>query len=156
MSIFDFEYSTSPGGNRIVSGMPQFSGPVRAQSFLHFKDMGGLPLAARILALRQWENENLPIGGTLLGYDLLVFIAREISEGRPGFSLSKVYSELNYSEAAIRLHLGRLERDGFVARRRDEGDRRNRLLYVTDRFRALWTEYETARHAFMESAALAD
>jgi DNA-binding MarR family transcriptional regulator len=128
--------------------MAQVSGPVRAQSFMQFKDMDGLPLAARILALRQWENEHLPIGGTLLGYDLLVFIAREMAEGRPGFSLSKVYSELNYSEAAIRLHLGRLERDGFVARRRDEGDRRNRLLYVTEKFRTLWSDYESARHAY--------
>jgi DNA-binding MarR family transcriptional regulator len=106
------------------------------------KDIAGLPLAARMRMLRQWENENLPMGGTLLGYDLLLFIAKEVAEGRSGFSLSKVYAELDYSEAAIRLHLGRLEKEGFVARRRDNGDRRNRLLHVTERFQALWAAYE--------------
>jgi DNA-binding MarR family transcriptional regulator len=97
-------------------------------------------IADKISRLRAWENANLPIAGTILGYDVVVLLARSIETGGRVPS-STLYGELNYSEAALRLHIQRLQREGFVLRSRDGEDGRNRSIVLTDSFRAIWASY---------------
>ncbi len=97
-------------------------------------------IADKISQLRAWENVNLPIAGTILGYDVVVLLARSIETGGKVPS-STLYGDLHYSEAALRLHIQRLQREGFVVRSRDGEDGRNRSIVLTDAFRAAWSNY---------------
>src|SRR4051812_34816010 len=100
----------------------------------------GTNIADKIARLRAWENANLPIAGTILGYDVVVLLAKSIESGGKVPS-STLYGELNYSEAALRLHIQRLQREGFVLRSRDGEDGRNRSIVLTDTFRDVWAHY---------------
>src|SRR4051794_8021709 len=100
----------------------------------------GTNIADKIARLRAWENANLPIAGTILGYDVVVLLAKSIETGGKVPS-STLYGELKYSEAALRLHIQRLQREGFVLRSRDGEDGRNRSIVLTDTFRDVWALY---------------
>ncbi len=89
-----------------------------------------------VLLVRQrrgWEDANLPILGSLLGLDVVLLLTQLHLESRT-FSLKEIYLSLPYSENAIRLHLQKLERGGWVKREKVGGDRRFRAIRPTWKF----------------------
>ncbi|MCP8940278.1 MarR family winged helix-turn-helix transcriptional regulator [Alsobacter sp. SYSU M60028] len=105
--------------------------------------MSSESFAAKLARLRDWENRNLPTAGTILGYDVVVFLAATIDSGSrtPARSL---YETLGYSEAALRLHIQRLQRSGYLVRARDGEDGRNQSILLTEKFIQAWRAYEAA------------
>lgn len=62
-----------------------------------------------------------------------------------GLTQADLVSRLNVEQATLANTMSRMERDGLVERREKRGDRRARLIYLTDKARAL--EDEAKRNA---------
>lgn len=82
--------------------------------------------------LRIWELQNLPVYGTLLGY--AVFL--ELSTLNPDeiHSLKKFYLKMPATESTVRIHLRKMQQDGWIEVNRKDGDERTRELVLTDKF----------------------
>ena len=77
-------------------------------------------VAARTLALRRWEQAHLPTEASVLGFDLFMSLAQwaAADEGQRGGLLKQVYLGLPYSEKGLRLHLRKLEAEGWITLQR--------------------------------------
>jgi hypothetical protein len=110
-------------------------------------EMSLLEQLASMRTLRAWEDAHLPIYGSLLGRDLIFLLAQlELEQRR--FTLKEIYYSLPYSENAIRLHLKRLIRDGWITPGGVGADRRFRCVVLSEKLkRALETYYMGIRDA---------
>jgi hypothetical protein len=89
---------------------------------------------------RGWEDAHLPILGSLLGLDLILLLTQLHIESR-SFSLKEIYLSLPYSENAIRLHLQKLERQGWIAMDSPGGDRRFKAIRLCRKFEQAIAQY---------------
>lgn len=80
-------------------------------------------------AIRAWQDANMPIYGSLIGFDLILFLSRSRYAASP-YSLKDVFHSLKYSEGALRIFIRRLERDGWVRLETWPGDRRNKKIII--------------------------
>ena len=64
--------------------------------------------------------------------DTTLFVLDELNKQQPT-SQSSLKRRLGYSKQTISSSLRRLEADGLIVRQRAEGDRRNKLIYLTPR-----------------------
>ena len=64
--------------------------------------------------------------------DSTLFVLDELNKQQPT-SQSSLKRRLGYSKQTISSSLRRLEADGLIVRQRAEGDRRNKLIYLTPR-----------------------
>jgi hypothetical protein len=90
--------------------------------------------------IRRWEDEHLPIYGSLLGRDLILLLARYHLEGRR-FTLKEVYLSLPYSENAIRRHLKRLLQEGWISLGPPGPDKRFRFVIASGRLKQALDSY---------------
>ena len=97
----------------------------------------------RSLAIRRWERARLPMADSALGHELFMTLARH-SLLRPGDRaplLKQVYLDMPFSEKGVRLHLRRLESDGWVRLRQDGGDSRVLRIDLDNKYWELLGEY---------------
>ena len=99
-----------------------------------------LAVLDRLIDIRAWQKANLPIYGSLIGLDLVLFLARSHYQLSP-YSLKDVFHSLKYSEGALRIFIRRLERDGWIRLETSPGDRRNKKIVIDPRLIALVNEY---------------
>lgn len=92
-----------------------------------------------LLNLREWELRNLPIRRSVMAYEIYLRLALLSGNGGPlhGVSLKRFYLSLGCSEYGARMHLRRLERDGWIRFVEGDGDRRGRQVVLTEKFEAL-------------------
>jgi DNA-binding MarR family transcriptional regulator len=106
---------------------------------------------AAMRTLREWEDAYLPIYGSLLGRDLIFVLAQfELEQRR--FTLKELYCSLPYSENAIRMHLKRLLRDGWIALGCSGADRRVRCVVPTGKLERALLEYMAIWHESRRSS----
>lgn len=101
--------------------------------------MDGGKLARRLLLLRSWERQNMPMAGSIIAGDIvLLALAREDGDAArvKDFHLSLHYSEDRVSQVK------ELTRDGWLTIERDETDRRMRKVHASDRLLLLFGEYQ--------------
>lgn len=97
----------------------------------------------RSLAIRRWERAHLPMSDSPLGQELFMTLARH-SVLRPADRaplLKQVYLDMPFSEKGVRLHLRRLESDGWVRFRQDGGDSRVLRIDLDKKYWDLLGEY---------------
>ena len=97
------------------------------------------------LAVRKWERERLPVAGTRLGVEVFLQLGWTASSGdrdQASF-LKRLYLDLPYSEKGIRLHLRRLEADGWLVTSKTRGARDSRASQVelTEKYWRLLRDY---------------
>ena len=68
--------------------------------------------ARALVELREWGNAHLPTYGSLICYDLGLHVMASV--GKETASLKQVYRALPYSEAHLRRHLRRFEKDAYL------------------------------------------
>src|SRR5574343_426618 len=89
-------------------------------------------LVKRIRHLRDWERANLPIYGTLSGYELFLELASMQHLGKR--SLKDLYLSMRCAESTTRLLFRNLESDGWIHLPRLGTDQRFRDFHLTDKF----------------------
>ena len=90
--------------------------------------------------LRNWTNDNLPIYGTYIGYDLAVQILESCAYAHPA-ALKEIYHSLPYSEPQLRRKLRQFERDGWIRVQKNSLDQRNFLVSPTEKMLLTYDEY---------------
>jgi hypothetical protein len=90
--------------------------------------------------LRNWSNDNLPIYGTYIGYDLGVQILENYSSSHQAV-LKEIYHSLTYSEPQLRRRLRQFERDGWISITKNSEDHRNFLVSPTEKMLSTYAEY---------------
>lgn len=101
--------------------------------------MEGGKLARRLLLLRSWERQNMPMAGSKIAGDIvLLALARE--DGDPA-RVKDFHLSLHYSEDRVSQVLKELVREGWLTMERDNADRRMRKVYASDRLHLLFDEY---------------
>jgi DNA-binding MarR family transcriptional regulator len=99
--------------------------------------------ALEVLALRHWERHNMPTYGTSLGLELflkLAQLAQDIEGPREGV-LKRLYLELPYTHQAVRMHLRRLEADGWITLSPWPNDTRVRLVELSNAYMDVFDAY---------------
>lgn len=92
------------------------------------------------IGIRRWQDANMPIYGSFIGLDLVLFLSRSRHNAAP-YSLKDVFLSLRYSEGALRIFIRRLEKDGWIKLETWPGDRRNKKIIVHDRLIAVVDVY---------------
>ena len=90
--------------------------------------------------LRTWTNENLPLYGTYIGYDLAVQIL-ENSENTHRLSLKEIYHSLPHSEPQLRRKLRTFEQDGWVRLLKNIHDQRNCHVAPSEKMLVAYDKY---------------
>lgn len=102
--------------------------------------MEGGKLARRLLLLRSWERQHMPMAGSIIAGDIvLLALAREDGDAA---RVKDFHLSLHYSEDRVSQVLKELVRDGWLTMERDEADRRMRKVYASDRLELLFGEYQ--------------
>lgn len=90
-----------------------------------------LELIDGLVNIRLWQDANLPVYGSFIGFDLVLFLSRSRFLSAP-YSLKDVFHSLRFSEGALRIFIRRLEKDGWIRLETWPGDRRNKKIIVED------------------------
>jgi hypothetical protein len=90
--------------------------------------------------LRQWANDNLPIYGSYIGYDLAVQILESSGSGKQT-ALKEIYHSLPYSEPQLRRRLRQFQRDGWISVENNREDKRNFFVLPTEKMLLSYGEY---------------
>jgi DNA-binding MarR family transcriptional regulator len=100
----------------------------------------GGKLARRLLLLRSWERQNMPMAGSTIAGDIvLLALARDDGDAA---RVKDFHLSLHYSEDRVSQVLKVLVHDGWLVMERDEADRRMRKVYASDQLRLLFDEYQ--------------
>lgn len=89
-------------------------------------------LVQRIRNINHWEKVNLPIFGTMAGYELFLQLAElPVNTHKP---LKEIYLSMNCAESTTRLLLRNLESEGWIILPRQGKDERFKSFSLTDKF----------------------
>ena len=102
--------------------------------------MEGAKLARRLLLLRSWERQHMPMAGSIIAGDIvLLALARDDGDAA---RVKDFHLSLHYSEDRVSQVLKELVRDGWLTMERDDSDRRMRKVHASDRLVLLFREYQ--------------
>lgn len=102
--------------------------------------MEGAKLARRLLLLRSWERQHMPMAGSIIAGDIvLLALARDDGDAA---RVKDFHLSLHYSEDRVSQVLKELVREGWLTMERDEDDRRMRKVHASDRLVLLFGEYQ--------------
>jgi hypothetical protein len=97
-------------------------------------------LARRLLLLRSWERQNMPMTASIIAGDIvLLALARDDGDAA---RVKDFHLSLHYSEDRVSQVLKELTNDGWLTMERDEADKRMRKVHASDRLRMLFNEYQ--------------
>lgn len=102
--------------------------------------MGVEELARRLLLLRSWERQHMPMAGSLVAGDI-VLLALARDDGNAA-RVKDFHLSLHYSEDRVSQVLKQLVREGWLTMERDEADKRMRKVHASDRLVLLFGEYQ--------------
>ena len=100
-----------------------------------------LEVINRIRLFRAWEISNLPVYGSLDGYQLFLLLAASPYSNK--MSLKEVYLSMGCAQSTTRLLFKNLESDGLVVITNDRKDSRFREFQLTDKLKLIikqWSE----------------
>lgn len=91
-------------------------------------------VAKASIALRRWERANLPTNSSHLGFELFMTLIYEttLDQGEDSVMLKRIYLSLPFSEKGLRIHLRRLEADGWIVVQKSEGDFRHSRVSLSN------------------------
>lgn len=116
--------------------------------------MDGGKLARRLLLLRSWERQHMPMAGSIIAGDIvLLALARDDGDAA---RVKDFHLSLHYSEDRVSQVLKELVRDGWLTMERDETDKRMRKVHASDRLRLLFGEYRRTLAELMSSTVAGD
>ena len=95
----------------------------------------------KILELRKWESEHLPLCNRTIGYAVSGYIMGALIEGSSPTVKELVNSLSEFSRAGIYLQLKRLESDGWITFANGLQDGRNKHIVPTAAFIKLIDQY---------------
>ena len=95
----------------------------------------------KILELRKWESENLPLCNRTIGYAVFGYIAGCLIEGSAPTVKELVNSLSEFSRSGIYIQLKRLESEGWITFENGVNDARNKHIMPTAEFTKLIDEY---------------
>lgn len=95
----------------------------------------------KILELRKWESEHLPLCNRTIGYAVSGYIMGALIEGSSPTVKELVNSLSEFSRAGIYLQLKRLESDGWISFENGVQDGRNKHIVPTTAFIKLIDQY---------------
>ena len=98
------------------------------------------PILVRMLRIREWERQNLPIYATSAGYALFLKLASLPPTGST--SLKQMYLSMPCAESTTRLLFRNLEQDGMIYLPRDQADQRFREFKLTPKFQTVIANWE--------------
>jgi hypothetical protein len=111
-------------------------------------------VARASLALRRWEMENLPCNGSHLGFEIFMILILEVaSTNHHGVMLKNLYLSLPFSEKGLRLHIRRLESNGWINIKKSDQDFRSSRVELTPRSWGLLDRYFDLIQCFIDSAS---
>lgn len=127
--------------------LPDSSAPVTARPPCRAAERGEADATAVIcsenakalIKIRNWANANLPVYGSLICYDLALHVLAV--DGASPAGLKQLYGTLPYSEAHLRRHLRRLERDEWISLKQHPADARNRSIEPTAKMLNAYRDY---------------
>ena len=93
----------------------------------------------KVHLFREWERMNLPMYGSIAGYELFLLLAS--SPYKEKMSLKEVYLSMRCAESTTRLLFRNLESDGWIVLPRDPKDNRFREFQLTEKFIDLVTRW---------------
>ena len=94
-----------------------------------------------ILLVRRWEEENLPLDGSKLAYDLLTLCVHHHASDKPLTIKHLNILLLQYSQAGIRNQLRRCVRDGWLKIIASDTDKRSRLIAAEHKLLSAMEKY---------------
>lgn len=95
----------------------------------------------KLLTVRQWEDEHLPLDGSLLAFDLLTVVAHHTMLGQ-ALNLKQLNTHLNYSEAGVRKQLRRCISQGWLQLQSDTNDKRAKFIIATAKLLKILTKHQ--------------
>jgi hypothetical protein len=100
-------------------------------------------VASASMALRRWELAHLPTNSSHLGFELFMMLVHEsaLDQGRESIMLKRIYLSLPFSEKGLRIHLRRLEEDGWIVVQKSEGDFRHSRVSLSNKAWAMARKY---------------
>lgn len=93
----------------------------------------------RVRLFREWERTNLPVYGSLAGYELFLILASSPYSDK--MSLKEVYLSMRCAESTTRLLFRNLESDGWIVLPRDPTDNRFKEFQLTEKFRSTTSQW---------------
>ena len=110
-------------------------------------------VARASLALRRWEMENLPSNGSHLGFELFMTLVLEAAtRNHQGVMLKHLYLGLPFSEKGLRLHIRRLEIQGWIKVEKANADFRSSRVELSHRSWMLVEKYAETASKIISSA----
>lgn len=85
-----------------------------------------------LVALRNCSKQSLPMGDSLIAYDLILYIATTYK--KQSITPKQLFSALPHSYSAVRYHYNRLLEDGYVVHKPAESDKRVKYIEPTEKF----------------------
>lgn len=92
-----------------------------------------LEMLEKVQAVRSWRRDNLPLYGSVIANDLIIFLAVEFVRGKP-LTVKRLFASLPYSYTAIRQHYKKLFKDGWVIHISNENDKRIKYVKPSQKF----------------------
>lgn len=94
-----------------------------------------------ILLITNWEQENLPLEGSKLAFDLLALCTHHHVSGSPLTIKHLNILMMRYSHAGVRNQLRRCVRDGWLGIISSNTDKRSRVIIAEPRLLSAMEEY---------------
>lgn len=101
-----------------------------------------------MVSLRNSSRENLPMGDSLIAYDLILYIAITYVEEQH-ITIKQLFSSLPHSYTAIRQHYNRLLIDGYVIHKSHPHDKRVKYIEPTEKFITSVVSYANSAHIIL-------
>lgn len=92
-----------------------------------------ISIIKNMLSLRNSSRVNLPMGDSLIAYDLILYIAITYVEEQH-ITIKQLFASQPHSYTAIRQHYNRLLSDGYVVHKSHTHDKRVKYIEPTEKF----------------------
>jgi DNA-binding MarR family transcriptional regulator len=106
-------------------------------------------IAILLKTANQLSANHLPLGGSLVAYELLLNLYLHHSRGEQ-VTIKALFAGIPYSDMGIRYHLRKLITDGWLELKTAQHDKRTRICVPTPLFERAWltimTDLQTAMH----------
>jgi len=96
-----------------------------------------LEIASLLKKANTLSAEHLPLGGSLVAYELLLNLYLHHSRGEQ-VTIKALFAGIPYSDMGIRYHLRKLISDGWLELQTAQHDKRTRVCVPTAQFEQAW------------------
>lgn len=96
-----------------------------------------LEIASLLKKANTLSAQHLPLGGSLVAYELLLNLYLHHSRGEQ-VTIKALFAGIPYSDMGIRYHLRKLISDGWLELQTAQHDKRTRVCVPTTQFEQAW------------------